>query len=573
MNATNLLDKTKLIPTKLPQTPKIEVKNLTTYNIPVYRRNQYVNNETPVLVERLCELPSDILQNIFSHTNFNTLLALRLTTKKLNEIISQNLNIALKIDANKIDKLLNSLLDDSYKEFVNKIYKFDFSKISINENTIKSICLSLNIICNYVNLFPHFTTLVMGNIEISSFHLQVAPNNLTDLTIGDIEESVDFQLSNEFNNLISLTIGKIDLDAICAWPNSLSKLQNLTIRTMAWGCLTLLDLVSNLKVLTIQTIDPGCTFILPDITEELNRGNCENDTYILPDSLHSLEALIIQNLDNEALLRLSGLFNKLTTLIFQNVSQSSILELPGSFDNLTSLIIENIDIAAQLKLSGSYNNLKTLTIGTPYPAIKLPVAMGLKAGPTSNITLSGSFNSLKILSIGFLCKNSSLQLSNTFDSLETLIVENLEEKHFEFPESLDNLETLILGDISASTQLEFPEGLPNLKTLKFGNIIGDPIELPSLPTLTALEFRDLTTSIILKDLPHLTVLTIGNINFKASVTLLGSFSNLGTLKVNHIKGNLTLPTIEYLDYIEDREKMLQLYRVVINDDKSITISI
>ncbi len=369
--------------------------------------------------------------------------------------------------------------------------------------------------------FNSLETLTIGNISLSSSQCFGSPktlDKLKSLVIGNIDISFKgrFWLPDSLASLEILNIGNVSLSSthyLLGFPKTLNKLKSLVIGNIdvsSDGHFWLPDSLDSLERLTIGNVNfKGDGFKLPKALNKLKslligdifystRGDYKSISFILSNSLNSLETLSIGNIN----------------LTFGRI------QLPQALDKLKSLIIGNI-------FDNKQSNCK-------YASFILP----------------NSLNSLETLTIGNVHHGySCIILPQALDKLKSLIIGDVYANSFVLPDSLDSLETLTLGNIDFEEdhynglhgpyvrEFKFPKTLNKLKSLIIGDIRGlrimDEIQPKILPRL----YRDI---ILPEVLDNLTKLSLGYISESCKVKWPHSLSNLIDLTLNGCHANLKI---------------------------------
>lgn len=339
------------------------------------------------------------------------------------------------------------------------------------------------------------------------------------------------------HNIITVSIEKIKSHAVFSLldtSDSLQNLQNLTIKSVETGAtLNLPNSIENLTTLHIGKMEPKSTVKFPPLLDKLTNffiGSTWDSSAIinLPASLGNLVNLSIECVDDNTVFNLP-IADNVANLTIKKIGRNATLKLE-SLKNLDSLTILTINTACNLQIPPLKNlsilciekqavlNLPPLDSCTSFSIHKMEEDAALNC-----VTL----NSLKTLFIGELDMDSKLNLPATLNSLETLTVENLiqfcniwpvqmEAKYreglipyFNLPDSLPNLTTLSIGDITRRgmlkdsetnyTRLKLPHQLDNLRKLSIGKIpYNCDITWPrSLNNLTDLTFNGCHTNLTL----------------------------------------------------------------------------
>ena len=335
------------------------------------------------------------------------------------------------------------------------------------------------------NTMKNLTHLVIQGVG-TSCNFQIFPNNLSSLSIGGgtLTDPSSLNVSGSLANLKHLLIGVTNQCCTTKLPDALLELRKLEIGSIHEnGTVKLPALLNNLTDLVLYDVHDQSNFKLPATLPNLKSLTLWflKDVIIekLPDSLPQVTELIIRK------------FGKPTTNLFGKRK----IHLPISFNCLESLVIPGFDYDNEFHfvISGSMNNLKTLH---------------LNYMSRSKITLPDSLPNLTKLYISSF-KNENVELPNSLPNLIELIIDEI-DSNIKLPRSIPNLSNLVISKTVGNSNIKLSESMPNLTSLTLGKTTRAIIQLPralnKLTTLSMEEFNfDLPDS-----LPNLENLIIKN---------------------------------------------------------------
>ncbi len=500
-----------------------------------------------------------------------------------------------------------------------------------NLTTISINSINIGAILELPDVLPKLTTFIVGNIEHTAIEkLPNAFSSLKHITIKRLTRSDTLYLLSSGSNITSLTIEKINLvDDVLKFPKSLKNIVSLTLGDIKSAMILILLLsLKNLKNLTIEYIDSDAIVNLQAIGEHLQ----------------NLETLTIKKIGTNSIFKLSKSFNSLISLTIGNIDFGVILELDASIENLENFTIGNID-KGTVKLPSSMPNLRNITIGDVYKAmIILPrfcsnlQTFTIKNGQRESLIENESpqnaitGNDIKINSIYpnnehiklnaliffynqiidfFEQKGAVALLNNTYceiskmfvdrhknfislnfndplDSLDNVIIEELNDQNIRLLRSLgsfknltikclkaslmnnqkldhafaslktlsigmiDNvtlemskllsLDTLIIEKIGRDAEIKFPKSISNLQTLKINGIASKEIFsiINSCTNLRDLAIGDIAENMVLELPPIVNSLTIGKVNSGCTLEISNRSDNLIELKIGDIRRGATV---------------------------------
>ncbi len=369
------------------------------------------------------------------------------------------------------------LLNSINKPLFNRTEGIDFSGLKINQNTINPFHICLASLSQNIKLFPNFTSLCIGDIDINQLMELVLPQSLsilTSLAIGKIHCSwARIVLPATLDHLTDFSVGSMSYGS-CSFNalNKLDNLKNLTIGYME-GFIELPNSLKNLITLTIKQVAYCCELKFPDSLDYLRNcfiGNISGYCRItITCKLDKLENLSIGNIGERVAFGMPWKLKKLIHLSIGSIFASDnyfFVRLPDKLDNLTHLAIHN---TAHWNLSGRrFDNLRELRIRDIWDCLKkdlpdsLPKLRSLIITDVSHNPVDRFASLSNFFSVG----QNTVDLPRSFRLIETLHIENIAKNAvFAVPALFKKLTTIIIGNIGEKAILTLPNSLENLKTL------------------------------------------------------------------------------------------------------------
>lgn len=229
-------------------------------------------------------------------------------------------------DISQVEDLNQFLCSASHTKNINKFKKLDFQNISINNET----------------------SLIINSLLTTIFEKEESQFLPTNISLGDIEDYVTFDLADVLDNLQILSINNLFINANFYLPNSLQNLKKLSIgniyrKAQIQFPITLI----NLKQLSIGTMMNSTEFIkLPNnLTnlQDLTLGDFYANTITNLPPLPSLQNLYIGDIGYNTQINIYALHKDFNTLSIGNVGKDVTFTFhqASKFPNITAQYISN----------------------------------------------------------------------------------------------------------------------------------------------------------------------------------------------------------------------------------------
>lgn len=290
----------------------------------------YIKDTECSLFERLCTSYPELISAISFNSTLQTVLSLRLVSKKLHEsasligLLEQRAAVICEYKQLQVkNSSVQEKIDFAIKE------KMDVNIITPVAELPNLSSLLLSVVEEKMKIILLFTTI---------YQLKDPQTLLLNISSPQFLPKIKELDINFFN------IAERSNDSICSLLDTISK--NII-------------LFPNLKSLILGHFCEGHKLIIPyALTSKLqhftiDRGLCKNTSYIMPNSFTNLVTITIGALGDGAYLQLPSSLPHLTRLTFENIDTNVIIILPSSFDKLTTITVGNISDNATRQLFSS----------------------------------------------------------------------------------------------------------------------------------------------------------------------------------------------------------------------------
>lgn len=458
--------------------------------------------------------------------------------------------------------------------------------------------LTFNYLCSQASI----TLPILSNLEYLSFekiYYQSTLNfpevfdSLKSLFFEDIARNMHLNITSSCKKLKTISIGNLKGNSKVILSKNLPSLKNLTVRNIGeYSSIVLTAILPNLTYLSIESLKEAHSLTLTpeffpklehlyfhDIEEnvtltlsnpfpelkELHFNNlCPNATVNISSHCPKLELFSIQDIEDEAWLRLEDPFT-FKKLSVKSIAHDSSFQLNNSCTNLTDIFFAELENTNDHLLPSSLPNLKTATFGNLFNTLTLPNQFCdlnefhfIRIETCSKLIIPPSFHKLETLYFGFIASIFTKNIqSKTSDSISTEI------EFIPYDNSVDpNAISDILSNIYRMPLIEnrvviaIPSTLIQPQKLTLGAVNSNTtFQLSTFIKYLDIDLIDDNLTITLENPPTQFLLRIQNIGnnviFEIPPIFFGTIQFIGLIGKNvHVKYNGSLfpiPAIEIID--------------------------